>query len=553
MTATTPAAPSALPPLRATAGGPFAGTGALLRFALRRDRVRIPVWLASLSLGNVLSAQALIELYGGDAERRTVVETMDTPAGLAFTGPAAFFRDYSVGAMVSHQVLGFMVVFVGIMSVLMVVRHTRAEEEAGRAELVRAGRVGRHAHLAAALSLTAIVNVALGALVALGLASLGTDVLPWTGSLLYGAANAAVGLAFAGLAAVTVQVTAHSRGASGLAMALVGGAYLVRAAGDSAGSALSWASPIGWAQQTLPYLDDRWWPLALHLFLAAGAAVLGFALSVRRDLGAGLRAARRGRPTASRALRTPWGFALRLHRGLLVGFGVAMLAAGMTYGPFLGDVEEIFQDVAAIQDALARIGGATFVDSFVAMVMTVLAVLAAVYSVAASLRARSEEVSGRAEPVLATWQSRPRWLWSHVVVALVGGPLMILAAGAALAVTGAPTVEDGGELVGPILGAAAAYVPALWLLTGVAVLLVGWFPRAAGLAWLPVVYVGVVGYLGPILQLPDWSDAVSPFGHTPRVPVEDVTWTPLLVMTAIAALLVAVGVTGVRRRDLETT
>lgn len=549
---TTTAPRSMQQPAPLPAAGALAGTGALLRFALRRDRIRIPVWLIAIGLGTVLSAQALAELYGTDVQRQTVVDMVNTPAGLAFTGPAEYFLDYSIGAMVSHQVLGFMAIFVAIMSILMVVRHTRAEEEAGRAELLRAARVGRHAHLAAALTLTAIVNAALGLLVALGLVSLGADVLPWAGSLLYGAAHTAVGLTFACVAAVTVQITGYSKGASGMAIALVGGAYLVRAAGDSAGSVLSWASPIGWAQQTLPYLDNRWWPLGLNLAIAAAAAILGFALSVRRDLGAGLRAARRGRPTASGLLRTPWGFALRLHRGMLIGFGVAMLAAGIAYGPFLGDAEETFQDVPAIREAVAQIGGATFVDSFITMVMTVLAMLAAVYTVSATLRERSEEGSGRAEPVLATWQSRNRWLRSHLMIALVGGPAMILLAGMALAATGAPTLEGGGNLVGPTVGAAAVYIPALWVMAGATVALVGWFPRAAGLAWVPVAYAGVVGYLGPILQLPDWSDSLSPFGHTPRLPVDDISWTPLLVMTLLAAALITVGMSGFRRRDLET-
>lgn len=545
------AAPAAGRTAEPARGSALAGAGVLLRFNLRRDRIRIPVWLAALTLGTMWPATVYPRLYPTAAARQTAGETINSPAGLAFTGPGHYLRDYHYGSMLSHQMLGFMVIMVGIMSVLMVVRHTRAEEETGRAELVRAAVVGRHAHLAAALLLTVAVNITLALLLTLTLGALGVTGVAWSGSLLYGAAHAAVGVTFAGVAAVTVQLTAHSRGASGMGFAVVGAAYLVRAAGDSADSALSWASPIGWAQQTFPYLDDRWWPLLPNLATAAVLAAIGFALSTRRDLGAGLRATRRGRAEASRALTTPLGFALRLHRGMLAGFAVGMPALGMSYGPFLGDIEEMLRDVEVLREAMAQLGGATLVRSFIAVVMMLLAVVAASFVVIAVLRPRSEESSGRAEAVLATGLSRTGWLGGHLTVALAGGPVLILLAGLALAVTGVPAVNESG-LFGEIMLAAAAYIPALWVTAGFAVALVGWLPRASGLAWLVVGYAGVIGYFGTVLRFPGWMHNLSPFGHVPRIPVDEFRWLPLLILTATAAALIAAGLYGFRRRDLET-
>ncbi|MQA01620.1 MAG: ABC transporter permease [Streptosporangiales bacterium] len=531
-------------------GSVLTGTGTLLRFALRRDRVRIPVWLGALTLGTLWPAAAFPQLYETAAERQTAGDTMATPAGLAFTGPEHYLSDYHYGAMLGHQMLGFVAILVGIMSVLMITRHTRTEEETGRAELVRGGVVGRHAQLAAALILAVAVNVALALLLAGSLGALDLDGVTWEGSLLYGAAHAGAGITFAGVAALTVQITPHSRGASGMGLAIVGAAYLVRAAGDSAGSDLSWASPIGWAQQTFPYLDNRWWPLLLNLGAAIVLAGIGFALSVRRDVGAGLRAARRGRPAATRALTTPFGFALRLHRGMLIGFAIGMAVLGMSYGPFLGDVEEMFKDIEVFQQM--QTGGTTFVDTFLGMIMLVLAIVAAIYAVIATLRTRSEESSGRAEPVLATGLSRTRWLGSHLTVALLGSPAVLLLGGLTLAATGTPTVDENEGLFVDIVVASAAYIPALWVTAALAVALVGWLPRAAAAAWLVVVYGGVVGYFGAILQFPDWMHDLSPFGHIPRLPVDDFEWTPLLVLTGTAAALIAVGMYGFRRRDLET-
>ncbi|MFD0040808.1 ABC transporter permease, partial [Streptomyces anulatus] len=183
--------------------------------------------------------------------------------------------------------------------------------------------------------------------------------------------------------------------------------------------------------------------------------------------------------------------------------------------------------------------------------MVVVAVVAAVYVVMAALRPRAEESAGRAEPLLATGLSRNRWLGSHVAVALAGGTVLLVLAGLGFGLAGAASAGDGG-LVLDLVGAAVAYAPALWVTVGVAVLLFGWFPRAGAVAWTVPVYAFLVGYLGPILQLPDWMKNLSPFGHVPQLPAAGMNWTPLLALTAVAAGLILLGLMGFRRRDLET-
>ena len=331
---------------------------------------------------------------------------MSSPAALATTGPSHYLTDYHFGAMMSHQMLGFMGIMVGLMSVLLLVRHTRAEEETGRAEQVRANVVGRHAHLTAAMGVVTATNVVLALLITIGLGGLGIEGITWNGALLYGAAHAAMGLVFTAVAAVTVQITEHSRGAAGMALAVVGIAYFLRAAGDVGTSALSWLSPIGWAQATWAFLENRWWPLLLALALAAGLVAAAFELSTRRDVGAGLRQPRPGAAAASNALVHPLGFALRLHRGMMLGFAIGMFVLGAAYGSILGEVEEMLSGIDVFSDAVAEIGGATITESFASMIMVIMAIVASVYVVLAALRPRAEENAGRAEPVLATPLSR---------------------------------------------------------------------------------------------------------------------------------------------------
>jgi ABC-2 type transport system permease protein len=481
---------------------------------------------------------------------------MSSPAGLAMTGPQHYLENYHFGSMLSHQMLGFMAIMVGLMSVLLVVRHTRAEEETGRAELVRANVVGRHAHLTAALGVVAATNILLALLIAASLGGLGLENVTWSGSLLYGTAHAAAGLVFAGVAAVCAQITEHSRGASGLALAVVGIAYVLRAAGDTGGgsdtSGLSWLSPIGWTQATWAFLENRWWPLLLALALAAVLVGVAVELSTRRDVGAGLRQPRPGAAAASNLLATPIGLALRLHRGLMIGFAVAMLLLGMAYGSILGQAEDMLAGIDVFQDAIAEIGGSTVAESFASMIMVIVAIIASVYVVLAALRARAEENAGRAEPVLATAVSRIRWLASHLVVVMIGSAVMMLAAGLGFGVSGAASTGDT-ALVGTLVGAALAYLPALWVAAGFAILLVGFAPKVAMLAWLVPLYSFVVSYLGQLLQFPQWTNNLSPFGHVPQLPADEPAATPLVVLTALAAVLVAGGLLAFREREVNVT
>ena len=81
--------------------------------------------------------------------------------------------------------------------------------------------------------------------------------------------------------------------------------------------------------------------------------------------------------------------------------------------------------------------------------------------------------------------------------------------------------------------------------------LFGWLPRFTALAWAALLVALLLGQLGQLLQLPQWLMDVSPYTHIPLVPTQDVRWTPLIVLTLIAFGLIAAGIVGFRRRDVN--
>ncbi len=539
-----------------TRGEALAGTRSLVRFILRRDRIRLAVWIGGIGVSVVTFAASLPQYYQTAAQRQARAQLMENPGLRAIAGPGFGLDDYTFGAMIAQEFLTWTAIFVALMSFLLIVRYTRAEEETGRAELVRSAVVGRHAHSVAPLIVVAGANLALGALIAIGLGSLEMEGVTWNGSWLFGAALASIGIVFAAVASVTAQVNEHARGAGGLAGAVFAAAYLVRAAGDMreiGGGALSWLSPIGWAHQTRVYVDDRWWPLLPSVALAAVLVWVALRLSTRRDFGAGLVQPRTGAADGSSLLSTSLGLAWRLHRASVLWWSAAIFLFGLGYGALAGEVDRYVADLSeTIQDWLEGIGGETILDSWLAVLALMVAVTVSVFAVLAMLRSKSEEGAGRAEPVLATSVSRFGWVGSHLTIAFGGSALLLLLAGLGLGATAAVALSDASVLP-RMVGATLAYAPAVWVTVGLGVALYGLLPRAALMVWIVIAYAGLIGMFADLFGLPGWTVDLSPFGHIPLLPAVGMRWTPVLVLTAIAAGLTVVGLSGFRRRDLATT
>ena len=464
----------------------FAGTGALVRLVLRRDRIRLAVWIIALVGITAASAAGVAATYDTPAEIASYQRNVgSSPAGIAMAGPPVGLD--RIQGIVVYETSLTVLLGVAIMTAMTVVRHTRAEEELGRTELLASGVVGRHAGTAAAV--------------------------------LVAAAAAVLGLAFA-----------------------------LRAIGDVQESGLVWLSPIGWSQQVRLFEADRWWPLLVSLIFAL--LLLGGAgwLTTRRDVGAGVLPDRRGPAYAGRGLSSPLGLAWRLQRGTVVAWGIGLALLGLVFGSFGEELENMVADNPTLQEYFAQTGGSV-TDAFYATALLFMGLGAAGFAVGSALRLHSEEGAGRVEPILATAVSRWRMLLTPLVVTLGGAALLVTLGGVGVAVADAAVRGSSDQLL-RLVALSWVQLPAVLVLVGLAVLLLGWAQRASAVAWAALGFAVVIGWLGGLLRLPDWVDGLSPFQHLPQVPVEDVAVAPLLVLTLIGLGLIAVGAVGYRRRDI---
>jgi ABC-2 type transport system permease protein len=73
---------------------------------------------------------------------------------------------------------------------------------------------------------------------------------------------------------------------------------------------------------------------------------------------------------------------------------------------------------------------------------------------------------------------------------------------------------------------------------------------AAGGALVATAYV--VEVVGPLLELPGWVTALSPFHHLAAVPMDPVDWGSCVAMLTIGIVVVGAGLVAFERRDLTT-
>jgi ABC-2 type transport system permease protein len=529
--------------------GTLAGTGKLLRFQARRSRMYLFWWIAGIAGFTFMTIPVITDQYQTAAEREGFAATMSSPAMLSMSGPIEYVDAYadSLGALFTHRMLLWTGLMTAVMFVLLVTRLTRADEETSRSEVIRSLPIGRRADLAAALSLSAVAAVVLGALMAL--AASGLEGGDGTSALLFGAAHTVIGLVFASLTAVAAQLSENGSTSTGYGLAALGASVLFAGAGNAEGGWVTWLSPIGWAQLTYAFTpEQRWWPLLVAAAVAVAAVWLAFTLVAHRDFGQGMFASRRGRAEAKPGLKSATALTFRLTRGLIWTGAITLFLLGLAYGSVLGGADEFADGLSEAQQAILERGDATLQLGFATTFVAINAIVASLFGVLVIGRGRKEETVGRGELIAAGPVARSGWPGSYLPAALFTATLTNVLAGLALGAGGA---SGDSELFGKILIGTLVQLPAVWVVVAFVFAAFAWLPRAGWLRWLAWTWTLLVVYFGALLNLPEWAMAISPYHHLGDYPAEDFSTPALVILTAVAVLLAGLGYFGLRKRNLS--
>ncbi|MEO6530556.1 MAG: ABC transporter permease [Specibacter sp.] len=527
------------------APGTMTGFWLCVRFIMRRNWLRLLVWAAVLAVMIPVVYDSQQQAFPTQAARDAYAQVANTPAVAAMTGLP--YAAGSLGGILVIKIWMTLAVALGFASLFLVTRNGRADEEAGRTELLRSSALGRHAYSMANYAVAGGLSLLVGLLVSMLCLSVS---LPVASSWVMGASIAGTGLAFVAVAALCGQLSSTSRGANSLGVAVLALFYFIRAGADLQAHGtevgpLSWLSPIGWAQNMRPFGQDNWWPLLALLALAVVGCALALRIETNRDLGMGLLTERPGPARGSALLASPVGLMLRLQRGSLIGW----LLGAVVAGAFFGGVAKAMTTALDPANPFAKAfmgNSASVLDGIMSLFVMFNGLLAGAFAVQCLAGARGEEANGRLESQLAGALSRYRWLLAQLLVAAAGSALMLLIGGY---LTGA---SSNGAATGSHMAAASfAYWPAALLMMGVMLFLHGFLPRlSVSLTWAVYGLSALIAMFGPLFSLSDAVIKATPFGAVPRMPIEDFALLPTVVLSAIAVMLAVLGIWRFRTRDI---
>lgn len=531
----------------------------LLRQRLRRDWVQLLCWI----VGTVLLAYAgyagVTQSYGTHSDRVTVLAAvMANPVIMMFRGLPS---GASEGQFMAFEILPWLTMLAALMSTFLAVRHSRGDEEAGRAELVAATPAARSLPTIATLIHGVAANVVLGVLVALSLIGAKLDA---GGSWLTGAVSATTGIAFLGIGLLAAQLMRTSRGANALTIWVLVGTFLLNGIGNAAGtpstdltritsSWIVWLSPFGWAEQARPYDADLWGPALLGLAFGIVLAIAATALQSVRDIGEGFIPARRGRAHARPGLASSQALVWRLSYGSIIGWAIGGALVGILATTLNGLLNQVSAGNSEVTDILKKLSGGSSMDNVIITVFfTMLGILGACVAVQTIGRARQEEAHGTAELVLATTVGRVRWLTGYLVVA-VCAIVITCAVAMATAYLGAVSDKGSSELYRNITVTGLSEMVAAAVFAVVTALIFVIVPRATiALGWSLLLLATLFGMFGPLFGLPEWTTHLSPFGVTPVLKGDGVDVRGLWWLVGIVIAGAAASLTLMRRRQLAS-
>ena len=520
----------------------------LARQAERDGRVR------TLAFGYLFLVYGFVQVRGYRGTYPTRADRLGFAAGFGHNAGLRLMygRPYdllSVGGYVAWRVGGVLAVLAAAYGVLAAVRALRAEEESGRAEVVLALPVTRRSWHAAAGLAVAGGLVTLGALEFAGVYVADVDA---GGAALLGLAGALTGAVFAGCGAVTSQLTATRRGASGLGLLVVAVAFVLRVLADTVTGLgwVGWVTPLGWAELVRPFASAR--PAVLLLPLGATVALLLLAgqLAAGRDVGTSVLPARDTAPPRPALLGSTVTYALRSQAGAMLTWLLSVAAIAFVLGIVSDSISSA--DVPAdVRRQLAKFGAGSILTplGYLGFVFVFVVVTVSAYACAQAAGARREE-AGQLETVLSLPVTRTGWLAGRLAVAVLALAAVALTAGVA-AWAGARAA--GVHLALPrLLEAGANALPTALLFLGIATLAVAVAPRAgAGIAYGLLTASFLWQLVGTLLQPPRWVLDLTPFAHVAPVPAQPFGALAAAVLVSLGAVSTALALLAFRHRDVQ--
>lgn len=512
-----------------------------------RGALIIAVVCAVMSAGVAAQYQTMFQ---GSIAESGLQALAENPAIRILFGPPVALDD--AGGFTIWRTGLPILVLASVWILLAATRITRGEEDAGRWDLLLAGRLRTVDVVLRCLTAIAgsafLISVAVGA----GLIAAGTNI---TGAIVYAAAILGVVLTFGTAGVLAAQIMPTRSSAIGVVVGFLGAGLLVRMLADGV-PRLAWAAwitPFGLTAQAAPYADNRVAPLLVLAGFPFVFAVTGLVMAQRRDIGSGLVAVATRRRPRTTLLGSISGFAARRAMHPTIGWAAGIAVYCLLIGALIASILEFFDKNPRFAELAGAAGfaGLESANGFAAALFSLLAIPTGLYAATRLAGMVADEKARRWTPVYAAPVSRMSLACMEIAVTTAG--VLVLHAAAGFAMWTGSTITGAPLGIGATLSGALNTAPIAWLSVGAASLAIGWLPSAVGaIGALPVAGGFLLNVITQSTGGPDWVVNLSPFVHLAAVPNAAPDWVATAAFTAIGAGLIALGLLGYHRRDLIT-
>lgn len=520
---------------------------ALARRAFADARTRTIAFALLFVTVAVLQPVAYRQTYPTLVERMAFAESFGTNKSvMLFYGRP---RDLlTVEGYTAWRVGGILALFAAVWGVMAAVRALRAEEDAGRQELVLATAVGRRAAFLSAMAGVAGGVAVLWLAILAGLVAGG---LALPGSAYLALVTVSPAVVFAAAGAAVCQLADSRRLATALGLCLVSAAFVVRVVADTEDHpALRWASPLGWTEEMRAFAGPRPAVLLLPAALSALMVAAAAAALVRRDVGRGMLGSRDARAPRTGLLGTVAGQALRAEAGVLIAWAAGLWIFALVIGIVSSSISAAGIS-EQLRERLERFGGLSIVTprGYLSLTFLFFVLAVSLFACAQVAAVRHEEAEQRLETLLSMPVGRTRWLAGRLALAVAAAAVLALGSGVA-AWAGAAS-QSAGVGLGGMLAAGVNCIPAAVLFLGIGALGFAALPRAsATIAYGAVSAAFVWELFGAVAGAPDWTLQVSPFHHIGFVPAQPFRPLAAAAMAAVGVAAACAALWRFRRRDL---
>jgi ABC-2 type transport system permease protein len=526
----------------------------ILRQTARKAARSAALWGYIFGAVVASSAVSYTRIYKTGAERAHLAAAFGSNhAAEALFGPAPQLQ--TVAGFTVFKASMTLMILGAVWGLLTSTRLLRGEEDAGRWELLLAGRTTRRGAAAQALAGLAGGLASLWVLTAAFTVAVGqysnVEIAPGAG-LFFSLALVSSAVMFTAVGALTSQLAATRRQAAAYAGWFLGACYALRMLADAGIGlhGLVWATPLGWVEELSPLTAPQPFALLPIVGFTAAAALVALRLAGGRDVGAGTLPERAHAKGSTRLLSGQLGLTARLVRPTAVAWVCALAVSGLVLGLVARSSGATISG-SSLKLVFSRLGApGTGAAAFLGVSFIIVAVLVAFVAAGQVTAARREEAQGQLDHLLVRPVSRLSWLAGRLAVMTV-----VIVAGAVVAgfASWLGTTSQGAQVGLATLGDAGVNaVPPALCLVGIGVLALGVWPRATSYAVYAVLcWSLLVELVGGVVTTSHWLADTSLFHQMAAAPAASPNWLSGAAMIGIGAACAGAGALAFQRRDLQ--